>query len=109
MDNKIMDNIIINKLSTLTLNHQIKWNTIDHLTVRGTPYSQQFQHILPDKSFFTKYEGKTFVVLYGEIRDFFRNRTIENYFLQEIQGETIEDVNVPEEDIIKLHTIISLI
>ncbi|KPJ21783.1 hypothetical protein [Streptococcus phocae] len=99
---------LIDNLCQLTVKRQIHWDTIDNLNIHGMPYSQQFQHILPDKSFFAKSGDRIFIVLYGEVRDFIRLQTVKHYFLQELIGDDIHKVNASEHDIIKLHTIITI-
>ncbi|MCO4527329.1 hypothetical protein QM369_00240 [Streptococcus lutetiensis] len=98
----------IDNLCQLTVKKQITWETIHHLNVHGEPYSQQFQHILPDKSFFTNYDGRTLIVLYGEVRDFIRSETVRRYFFQELVGDEIQRLKAPESEVIKLHTIITI-
>lgn len=102
-----MENLI-DELCTLTIKHDLKWDTIDHLIIDGQPYYQKFQHILADKSFFTSYKGQTIIVLYGEVRDFLRQRTVSNFFLQTYVNGQIKRLEFPEVEIVKLHTLISL-
>ena len=103
-----MNNELINQLCNLTIDKELKWQTIDNLIVNGQPYSEHFQHVLPKKSFFTDYNGNKIVVLYGEMGAIFDEQIIGQYFIQEISGDQISQLEVPEKTIVKLHTIITL-
>ena len=103
-----MYNEMIDQLCNLTIDKELRWQTIDNLIVDGRPYSQHFQHILPNKSFFTEYNGKEIVVLYGEMGGLFDDQIIGQYLIQEISGNQIYQLEVPEQNIVKLHTIITL-
>ncbi|MVX58202.1 hypothetical protein E5983_00745 [Streptococcus danieliae] len=98
---------IIDSLVNLTLDHEIEWNTIDKLIVNGEPYVH-FRHILIDQSYFTKYNDKTFVILYGEALNWIDQSTIRQFFFQQIEDNAITDIDFPIKDIVKLHTIIQI-
>ncbi|MGT2834054.1 hypothetical protein ACVRZC_01690 [Streptococcus hyointestinalis] len=99
----------IDQLCQETLAGHLKWDTIDNLIVNNAPYSLQFQHILPDKSFFTTIESETIIVLYGEVRDIFRDSIKKGYYIQTLVDNNIEDVDIPEVDVVKLHTLITIV
>ncbi|MGT2961112.1 hypothetical protein [Streptococcus caballi] len=99
---------LIDELCELTVKHQLNWTTIDNLIIHGQPYSERFQHILTNKSFFTSYKDQTIIVLYGEVRDFINQRTVANFFLQTYTNGHVEKLEFPEVDIVKLHTLITL-
>ncbi|MCK1204048.1 hypothetical protein [Streptococcus uberis] len=103
----MMDNLI-NELVTLTIEKKIKWNTIDHLFIDGHAYSDNFQHIIANKSFYTNYQNKIVIVLYGEVRDFWNQRTVSNFFIQFYSDGKIEKLKFDEHEIVKLHTLITL-
>ncbi len=88
---------------------KLTWKTIDKLLVNEIPYSIQFQHILPDKSFFTEINSKIFIVLYGEVRDFLSGRIKRGYYLKTLIDDTIENVDASEVDVVKLHTLITIL
>ncbi|CRQ98852.1 TPA: hypothetical protein TVW26_001807 [Streptococcus equi subsp. equi] len=99
----------IDLLCQLTVEKQLFWETIDKLIVNESPYSQQFQHILPNKSFFTEFDSEIIIVLYGEVKDLFSDRIKKGYYLQTLIDNTIEKVNAPEVDVVKLHTLITIL
>lgn len=103
-----MNNEIIDQLCNLTIDKKVQWQTIDNLIVNGRPYSQHFQHVLSNKSFFTEFNGKTIVVLYGEMGGIFDEQIISKYFIQEISDNQVNQLEVPEQNIVKLHTIVTL-
>ncbi|HEL2382932.1 TPA: hypothetical protein TZS71_000672 [Streptococcus suis] len=99
----------IDLLCQLTVEKKLSWKTIDKLLVNEIPYSIQFQHILPDKSFFTEINSKIIIVLYGEVKDLLRDRIKKGYYLKTLTDDTIENVDVPEVDVVKLHTLITIL
>ncbi len=99
---------IIDSLVNLTLEHEIEWNTIDKLIVNGEPYIH-FQHILINQSYFTKYNNKIFVILYGEALNWIDKSTIRQFFFQQIEDNIITDIDAPMKDVVKLHTIIQIV
>ncbi|TQE88702.1 hypothetical protein FH692_04860 [Streptococcus suis] len=99
----------IDLLCQLTVEKKLTWKTIDKLLVNEIPYSIQFQHILPDKSFFTEINSKIFIVLYGEVRDFLSGRIKRGYYLKTLIDDTIENVDASEVDVVKLHTLITIL
>lgn len=100
---------LVDKLCNLTLQHQLNWKSIDQLNVNGIPYSNHFQHILGQQSFFTKYENKVIIVLYGEVTDWVDHHKIRHYYLQELTDNTPVTIEAPVRDIAKLHTLIQIV
>ncbi|MCK1257227.1 hypothetical protein O8I67_05045 [Streptococcus uberis] len=101
-------NNLIEELCSLTIDHKLKWLTIDNLIIDGHAYSENFQHIIAEKSYFTSFKNQTIIILYGEVRDFINQRTVSNFFIQSYTSGQIERLEFPEVEIVKLHTIISL-
>lgn len=99
----------IEQLCQLTVEKQLSWKTIDKLIVNEIPYSLQFQHMLPNKSFFTEIDSKIIIVLYGEVKDLLQNRIKKVYYLKILIDNNIQPIDAPEVDVVKLHTLITIL